>query len=251
MCTVVALRRPNHPWPLLLAANRDEMADRPAEPPGRHWPDRPEIVAGLDGLAGGSWLGLNDFGVVAAVMNRIGTLGPAPDKRSRGELVLEALDHADAAAAAAALADLAATAYRPFNLLVADNRDGYWLKSTGAGRVQVADLPAGPSMLTAYDLNDTGSPRIGAYLPRFQAAATPDPEAGDWRAWEALLASRGQATNGGSAGDAAMCLVTDDGFGTVSSALIALPGPDSEARKPIWRFADGRPGEAAFEDLAI
>ena len=68
MCTLVLLRRPGHDWPLVLAANRDEMIDRPARPPARHWPDRPEVVAGLDELAGGSWLGLNDHGVVAGIL---------------------------------------------------------------------------------------------------------------------------------------------------------------------------------------
>ena len=100
MCTVVVLRRPADSWPLILAANRDEMRDRPWHPPGRHWPDRPEVVAGRDALAGGSWLGLNDQGVVAGVLNRYGSLGPQDGMRSRGELVLEALDHADAARAA-------------------------------------------------------------------------------------------------------------------------------------------------------
>src|SRR5919108_5501887 len=103
MCTLVILRRPDHRWPVLIGANRDEMIDRPWQPPGRHWPDRAEVVAGRDLLAGGSWLGLNDWGVAAAVLNRHGSLGPAAGLRSRGELVLEALDHADAARAPAAL----------------------------------------------------------------------------------------------------------------------------------------------------
>src|ERR671934_2012679 len=102
MCSVVILRRPGHDWPVLLAANRDEMNDRPWLPPGRHWPERPWVVAGLDQQAGGSWLGLNDHGLLAGVMNRAGSLGPAAGKRSRGELVLEALDHADALEAAKA-----------------------------------------------------------------------------------------------------------------------------------------------------
>ena len=89
MCTLVLLRRPDHRWPLLLAANRDELANRPWAPPGRHWADRPEVTAGLDRTAGGSWLGMNDHGLVAAILNRRGSLGPAADKRSRGELVLE------------------------------------------------------------------------------------------------------------------------------------------------------------------
>jgi uncharacterized protein with NRDE domain len=117
MCTVVILRRPGHEWPLLFAGNRDEMSNRAWEPPMRHWPERPDVVAGLDKTAGGSWLGLNDHGLLAAVLNRVGSLGSAAGKRSRGELVLEALDNADAEDAARQLAHLDPAAYRSFNLV--------------------------------------------------------------------------------------------------------------------------------------
>src|SRR5262249_60559477 len=126
MCTLVILRRPEHDWPVIIGANRDEMIDRRSKPPGRHWLDRAEVVAGRDLLAGGSWLGLNDWGVAAAILNRHGSLGPAAGLRSRGELVLEALDHADAVAAATALADLDPAAYRSFNLIVAHNPHALW-----------------------------------------------------------------------------------------------------------------------------
>ena len=134
MCSIVLLLRPGHNWPVLIGANRDEMQDRPWRAPGRHWPDRPEVVAGIDLLAGGSWLGINAQGVVAAVSNRMNTLGPAEGFRSRGELVLEALDHPDAAAAAAALADIAPNAYRPFNMVIADSADSWWLRNLGPKR---------------------------------------------------------------------------------------------------------------------
>ncbi len=238
MCTVVILRRPQADWPLILAANRDEMLGRPWKPPARHWPDRPQIVAGLDELAGGSWLGLNDDGVVAAILNRPGTLGPAPGARSRGELVLEALDHTDAADAARALADIDARAYRPFNMVVADNRDAFWLRSLGAddgARIDIEALAPGLSMVTAHDRNDTSSARIRFYLPRFRAAAIPDLAADDWRGWEALLASREREIGAGPEG--AMAIVTDRGFGTSSSSLLALPAPGPASRRPVWRFA--------------
>src|SRR5262249_61951551 len=106
MCTLVILRRPQHRWPVLIGANRDEMIDRPSKPPGRHWPDRPELVAGLDMLAGGSWLGGNDWGVGAAVLNRDGSLGPAPRPGARGELVLETLAPARPRAAAPTRSDI-------------------------------------------------------------------------------------------------------------------------------------------------
>jgi hypothetical protein len=250
MCTVVILRRPGHDWPLLLAANRDEMRDRPWRPPARHWPDRPEVVAGLDVLAGGAWMGLNDHGVAAAILNRRGTLGPAAGKRSRGELVLDALDHADASDAAGALAALDGTAFRPFNMVIADERDGFWLKSTGDGAVAVARLPDGLSMVTAYDRNDLASPRIAFNLPRFSAAAVPDPDADAWAAWERLLASREAGPDGGE--EAAMNIGRPDGFGTSSSSLLALPDRTREHdRRPLWRFAAGAPDSAPFEAVKL
>src|SRR5437762_12633680 len=154
MCTLAILRRPEHDWPVIIGANRDEMIDRPAAPPGRHWPDRLEVVAGRDLLAGGSWLGLNDWGVAAAGLNRHGSLGPAAGLRSRGELVLEALDHADAARAAAALSHLNTAAYRSFNMIVADNRDGFWLRHADTGHVEVRTLKEGVSIIAASELED-------------------------------------------------------------------------------------------------
>lgn len=253
MCTVVILRRPGHDWPVLIAANRDEMRDRLWSPPARHWPDRPEVVAGIDRLAGGTWLGLNDHGVVASVMNRPGTLGPAPGLRSRGELVLEALDHADADAARQALAALDPRAYRAFNLAIADNRDAFWVRALGPDgppRVQIAAIPAGLSMITARDLNDAASPRIRLHLPRFRAAAPPDVDSGDWHGWEALLASR--EGEDGTGPEGAMLVVTETGFGTSSSSLIALPSIDrAGTRKPVWRFAGGHPDAIAWADVAV
>ncbi len=250
MCTLVLLRRPDHAWPLLLAANRDEMADRSWSPPARHWPDRPELVAGRDDLAGGSWLGINDHGVVAAVLNRRGSLGPAAGKRSRGELVLEALDHADAAAAAESLAELNGAAYRPFNLLVADNRDCFWLRATGRPDLEVHPVAAGLHMLSALELDDRASPRISAYLPRFRAAASPDPGAGDWGEWQALLADPGTAGCGPDEEAAAMTFRRPDGFGTVAASLLALPQPGLAQSRPVWLFAAGPPGQAPFQPVS-
>ncbi len=254
MCTVVILHRPRHPWPLILGANRDEMLARPWKPPARHWTDRPDVVAGLDELAGGTWMGLNDSGVVACILNRHGSLGPAPGKRSRGELVLEALDHADADAAAGALRDLDPAAYRPFNMLIADNRDAWWLAHSGrTGAIRLERVPEGLSMFTAYERNDLTDPRIAAYLPRFQAALPPAPETNSWESWRGLLAATAPAN--AAAPTSSMTFRTESGFGTSSSSLLALPSVDAAfgaaKKRPIWLFAAGAPESTAFEPVDI
>ena len=252
MCSVVILFRPGHEWPVLLAANRDEMIDRSWRAPGRHWPGRPELVGGLDELAGGSWLGLRDDGPVAGVLNRMNTLGPAAGMASRGTLVLDALSHADAAAAAEALGRLDPARYRPFNMVIADGRDAFWLRhlgpEEGKERVEVMALPPGLSMITAHDRNDVSSPRIRRFLPRFEAALPPDPHIGDWSSWTRLLESRDHAPEDGPG--AAMTVVMESGFGTVSGSLIALP-PRRRPPSPIWLFAAGRPGEAPYLPVAL
>jgi uncharacterized protein with NRDE domain len=240
MCTLIILSRPGHAWPLILAANRDEMTDRPWHPPARHWSDRTDVVAGLDVEAGGTWLGINDEGLVAGVLNRPGALGPDPAKRSRGELVLEALDHADADRAADALGALDGASYRPFNLVIADNRDAFWLKSTGNDAIEATPVPAGLSMITAHDLNDPQSGRICHFRPRFEAAPAPDPEAGEWAAWQDLLAAREPGADAGLLD--AMRIEPTNGFGTLSSSLVAL-GADGQR---VYLFSKTPPGDGPW-----
>jgi hypothetical protein len=247
MCTVVVLHRPGARWPLILGANRDEMTGRPAAPPARHWPDRPHATGGLDRLAGGTWLAVGDQGMVAAIMNRVGSLGPAPGMRSRGELPFMALDHASAAEAAEHLAGRRAHLYRPFNLVVADAAQAFWLARREEDEaIACTTLPAGLSMLTAHDVNDTASRRIRHFLPRFRAAPAPDPEAGHWGGWPALLADPGHAPDGGPLD--AMAIRPQGGFATVSSSLVALGGA---AGKPaiLWEYAEGSPENAPYRPV--
>jgi hypothetical protein len=127
--------------------------------------------------------------------------------RSRGELVLEALDHWDAREAAGALVELDARSYRAFNLIVADNRDIYWLKGLGPdgpGAVERHPVPAGLSMITASDRNDrTSADRTYCRNSRPQRSGL-----AAIAAWEALsppgsCAGRGPGTP---------TIVTDYGF---------------------------------------
>lgn len=248
MCTVLVSRRPGDPWPLLLAGNRDEMQGRPWRPPAYHWPLSPDVIGGYDELAEGSWLAVNGHGVVATILNRFGTLGPQDGMRSRGELVIEALDHADASSAAEALVHLDAKAYRPFNLVVADNRDAFWLRADGS-TIRSAALPEGVSMLTAFELNDPADPRIAAFLPRFRDAPRPDPEKGDWSSWRKLLGTR--APEGLRDREAGLSFQLENGFGTRSSALVALPSMERSGVEPVFLFAGGPPDQVAYDPVLL
>ncbi len=236
MCTLVLLHRPGHIWPICLAANRDERLARAWDPPGPFWP---EIVAGRDRAAGGTWLGINASGVVAGVLNRPGSLGPAPGKRSRGELPLIALRQPTARAAAEAIVALDAGDFRSFNLIVADRDEAVFVRGLGQGQAAAVALEAGLHMITAHDPNDPASPRVARHLPRFRAA-TP-PETDGWASWRAILADR--------SGDAPEQINVSPraGFGTVCSALIALKA----AGEAEFLFAAGPADATAFVPVAL
>jgi uncharacterized protein with NRDE domain len=237
MCTVVLLLRPDHAWPVVLAANRDERVDRAWDPPAAWWPDHPGVVAGRDRTAGGTWMGVNGHGMGAAVLNRPGSLGPAAGKRSRGELPLRALDESTAADAVNSIMALDAGLWRGFNLVIADRRGATFVRGAGHGKPSAQALPPGVSMITAHDPNDRESPRVARHLARFQTAAAPEP--GRWEEWRAILADRS-----GPAGEQ-MNVEPRGGFGTVCSSLLAIPASGD----PVWLFASGAPHEAPFETV--
>jgi hypothetical protein len=220
-----------------MVANRDERLDRPWDPPAAWWPEQPDVIAGRDRLAGGTWMGLNRHGVMAAVLNRQGSLGPAPGKRSRGELPLIALAERTAPAAARAIAALDAGQWRSFNLVVADAREAVFVRGAGFGRPQSRPLPAGVSMVTAHDPNDLDSPRVARHLPRFIAAPPPDPD--DWSGWRTILSDRS-----GSAGEQ-INVMPRAGYGTACSSYVAWPA----LGVPVWLFAAGPPDRVPFEPV--
>lgn len=244
MCTVIVLVRPGDPWPTLIGANRDERIDRGWDPPAAWWPEHRDIVGGRDRSAGGTWMAVNAHGVVAAVLNRPGSLGPEPGKRSRGELPLLALSGVPSAAAAAQrVRDLPATKWRPYNMVLADRHGAWFLRGLGRAHAEAMPLPAGLSMVTAHDPNDLASPRTRRHLPRFRTARPPDPMREDWTGWETLLADDTYEWNVSEA----LCVPPVGGFGTVSSSLLAL----GEGGEALWRFAPGPAGAAAFAPVPL
>lgn len=216
---------------VFAAANRDEMADRPWAPPAEYWPG---ICGGRDVLAGGTWLALNRHKVMAAVLNREGTLGPAAGKLSRGQLPLLALREASAAAAAEAAGVLDAEDYRPFNLVLADAAGAFFVRGLGAGRPDIMALAPGVHMVTAGEPDDMARPRIARHLPRFRAAPVAQ--------WAALLADRA----GPRGAQINIPPDENDGFGTVCASLVSLP----RTGRAVHEFAAGAPDVTRFRPVA-
>ena len=241
MCTVLALLRPEHPWPLIVAANRDERLDRAFDAPGRWWDDAPEIVGGRDVLGGGSWFGVNDDGVVATIVNGLHRLGPLDGKQSRGDVVLRALRERDAASAARFAGALAPDSYRGFTLLLAD-RHAAFAVSSDEHRLRVEPLAPGHHMITPEGCDMASSPRYAAHFASFRDAPAPEPATGDWTAWTEILRRADDDDP-----HRAMTVAAGAELGTVCSTLLALSG--AQGATPVMRFAGGPPTRVPYESV--
>jgi hypothetical protein len=242
MCTVLALLRPAHSWPLIVAANRDERLDRAFDAPGRWWDDAPHVVAGRDVLGGGSWFGVNDDGVVATIVNGLHRLGPLDGKESRGEIVLRALRERDAASAARFAGALPPGRYRGFTLLLAD-RHAAFAVSSDEHRLRVEPLAPGHHMITPEGCDVPSSPRHAAHFASFRDAPAPEPATGDWTAWTEILQRADDDDP-----HRAMTVAGGTELGTVCSTLLALPAWSQAP--PVMRFANGPPTRAPYESVA-
>ena len=90
VCVLLVALQQHERYPFILAANRDEFFNRPAAA-ANFWHDNPEILAGRDKTAGGTWLGITRSGRFAALTNHPGAYTNAPSPKSRGDLVREFL----------------------------------------------------------------------------------------------------------------------------------------------------------------
>ncbi|MGH8156189.1 MAG: NRDE family protein [Rhodanobacteraceae bacterium] len=127
MC-VLAFAFHVHPrWPLVLIGNRDEAHARPSASLAR-WEDAPAVIAGRDLEAGGTWMGIAEPDRAAVVTN-VRDPRAALDRASRGLLVADFLRGNDTAAQHAATLEADATRYRPFNLLLFDRADAWFVSN--------------------------------------------------------------------------------------------------------------------------
>ena len=125
MCLIVLGWRAHPEYPLVVAANRDEFHARPAAR-AAYWDDHPQVLAGRDLEARGTWMGVSRGGKFAAVTNYRGGAEPRAIE-SRGALVSRFL--ANGASPDAYIDDLKADLYSGFNLLAADQNEIWWMSN--------------------------------------------------------------------------------------------------------------------------
>jgi uncharacterized protein with NRDE domain len=134
MCLILFAWKAHPDFPLILAANRDELHARPTAA-ARFWDDHPGILAGRDLEGMGTWLGVTRSGKFAAVTN-YRDAAPAPQAAaSRGLLASLYLAGREAPEAFATETEADGSAYRGFNFLAGDRAELWWV-SNRAGRAR-------------------------------------------------------------------------------------------------------------------
>jgi uncharacterized protein with NRDE domain len=169
MCLVFLAFQTDPDFPVMLGANREEARSRPSTPPVcvRGGAMR-RFLAGADhGPDGscprvGTWLGVNEAGLVVAVTNRRdGELAPTEQTRSRGWLTVSLLGFDDPQVAArSAQGKLARGGYGGCNYLIVSRRAALVVRAPGAKQVSVQGLSPGIHALTNLDMDDGDDPRV-------------------------------------------------------------------------------------------
>jgi len=191
---------------LVVAANRDEFHARPTAP-AAFWPERPDVLAGRDLEAGGTWLGVTRSGRFAALTNIRDPRSHRPGRATRGALVsgfltgtASAREHAEAALAGAGL-------YDGFNLLVFDGAALWYVESRTPSARPLAHGLYGLS----NHLLDTPWPKVTrvqeAIAARLEGELSP----------EALLSPLADRTRAPDA------LLPDTGVGLEAERLLSSP----------------------------
>ena len=150
MCLIAFAWNAHPEYRLIVAANRDEWHDRPTAP-AAWWNDHPQILAGRDLKAGGTWMGVTRSGRFAAVTNFRDPADRKSTARSRGELVTAFLLGDETPAAFLAATKKVAHEYNGFNLILGDGTSlAYFGSSEGAIEI----LEPGVYALSNHTLNE-------------------------------------------------------------------------------------------------
>jgi uncharacterized protein with NRDE domain len=194
MCLILFAWQSHPRYPLVVAANRDEFHSRPTAA-AHFWKESPQLLAGRDLQAGGTWLGITRRGRFAAITNyREPQAENPPLEQSRGHLVRDfLLDRAEPADYACSLRERG-DVYSGFNVLLGNPGELLYVSNRNEGTNEAnAAVSAGSHGLSNH-LLDTDWPKVHEGRARLDALL--EDEQLDPEALLELLADRNVAPGG-------------------------------------------------------
>ena len=241
VCTLTIRFSPEDDYPLIIAANRDELYSRPSVMPAIIESD-PVFFAPRDIEAGGTWIGINEYGLLAAITNvwvetTGGGMSPGPGgDRSRGLLTVDILHSKTLKQATEMLHEkIAKFQYQYFNLLIASG-EGLAV-FTYAGKLEGGGISASSAVINNQPYQKSN---------KSQSTILPFPKTGNERhRWVKDVQS--------SLSKHPEVCKHSDPYGTRCSQIIAISRRNENSITPLspdrfW-FADGSPCKTPFADL--
>ena len=232
MCLLIVLRGFHEDYPILVASNRDEERERKSSPPGLYAGENRRMISPRDRRSGGTWLAVNDRGMLAGLTNIAGA-AEDPELPSRGHLPHLALDRDDLGEAVAAVRDQVQGPGNPFQLVLCDGVRTVVIRREGGDVQEIAWEDPVLAVSNEHRVGTLSLPRLDRVLGPMQSA---DRRLDHLR--PLLLDKGGMGRH--------RVLKTGGSFGTVSSSLIAVHGRDPSAL--IWRYAPGPPDETDYRN---
>ena len=134
MCLILFAINSHPEYKLVVAANRDEFYERPTKKAG-FWEDHPDILAGRDLVANGTWMGMHRSGKLSMITNYRDLSNLKPKAPSRGKLVSDFLIGSSKPREYLTKLDTVRNIYNGYNLLIGDI-DDLWYYSNVEGNIK-------------------------------------------------------------------------------------------------------------------
>ncbi|MBI4515886.1 MAG: NRDE family protein [Deltaproteobacteria bacterium] len=246
MCTLALYLQRFADYPLVVAANRDEFYERASAPPQLIAAD-PWVMAGQDLVAGGTWLGLNEAGLVVGLLNRRHPAGVDPSRRSRGLLALAMLECRSLEAALESLRGEHGDRYNGFNLLLATPAAAYVAHNAEAA-IAITPLEPGVHLLTNLQLNDPTCPRIAKSARLFEAVTAGEGPQSLVHALQPILSDHSTPLDPRAELPPNNLCVHTPRYGTCSATVVLFARRD---RRYHYFHAAGAPCRSRFEPVPL
>ena len=227
--------------PLLIMANREESYARPTGPPRKMscHDDRASWLGGIDLQALGTWLGVNEHGLVVATTNRSKADGPATP-RSRGLLCRDLLESSSPEQACEeADRKLRQNEYAGCNIAIMATESAFLVEA--GDELRTVPLTSGMHLITNGSVNDPRDRRIGRVQTECNELLARSEKVDEWMVPARKICSSHQN------GDLPPVCLHGRDRGTVSSTLIALT---TDLALSEYLYSPGPPCQFAYDDYS-
>jgi uncharacterized protein with NRDE domain len=240
MCIFSVIYRVIPDCPVFVLTNRDESTERPSlAPHASTLENHTRWFGGSDARAGGTWFGINEHGLVAAITNRKKE-NVSANPRSRGLLCRDALGHETAKNAVDwVLGTLSQHEYAGFNLVLVSSAEAWVVEA--ADSTAATRLDPGIHSVSNGPFHSSDNPRVKLAQSLVRRMIDEEP---DWRAFvpraEQICAVHATDNAPG------MCL-DGENWGTVGSTIAALAANRADAQ---YHYAPGAPCRTPYTDYS-